>query len=175
MTPVLLSIQQKYIVEALRKLEYIRRERLRTLVRGRFPEIDISDRRMEAMLRQLRYAMADVRLDGSAVWLGETQPDFRRLEAVDVMLELAEGHPQDFSVKCQSPELLRFLLEGSSLRLFTVATISDPLHSGVQARDSPGRVVWISDNGAAPPGLALPSKHFFAVRQPDGSHRFYGS
>ena len=50
------------------------------------------------MLRKLRYAMADVRLDGSAVWLGETQMDFCRLEAV--MLELSEGRPQDFSVRC---------------------------------------------------------------------------
>ena len=145
------------------------------LVQGKFPAIDIADRCMEAMLRQLRYATADVRLDGSAVWLGGAMPDFRRLEAIDVMLELAEGRPQDFSVKCQSPELLRFSLEGNSLRLFTVATISDPLHSSVQARDSPGRIVWISDSGTAPPGLTLPPKHFFAARQPDGSHRFYGS
>lgn len=175
MTPVLLSVQQKYIVEVLRKLGYIRHRQLQALVQGKFLAIDISDRRMEAMLRQLRFAVGDVYLDSSAVWLGKAKPDFRRLEAVDVMLELAEGRPQDFSARCQSPELLRFSLEGNSPRLFTVATISDPLHSSVQARDSPGRVVWISDNGAAPPGLALPPKHFFAVRQPDGSHRFYGS
>ncbi len=37
------------------------------------------------------------------------------------------------------------------------------------------RIVWISDTGAIPQGLALPPKHFFAARQPDGSHRFYGS
>ena len=170
-----LSVQQKYIMEILRKLGYIRREQLRTLVQGRFSELEISECRMAAMLRQLRYTMADVRLDGSAIWLGAAKPDFRRLEAVDVMLELSEGRPQDFSVKCQSPELLRFTLEGGSLRLFTVATISAPLHTSVQARDGPGQVVWISDSGTAPPGLTLPPKHFFAVRQPDGSHRFYGS
>ena len=114
-------------------------------------------------------------MDASAIWLGSTQPDSRRLEAVDVMLELAESRPQDFSVRCQSPELLRFTLEGSSLRLFTVATLSDPLHNGAQVSDSLGRIVWISDSGAAPLGLSLPPKHFFAARQPDGSHRFYGS
>ena len=148
---MLLSVQQKYIMEILRKLGYIRREQLRTLVQGRFSELEISECRMAAMLRQLRYTMADVRLDGSAIWLGAAKPDFRRLEAVDVMLELSEGRPQDFSVKCQSPELLRFTLEGSSLRLFAVVTISDPLHTSVQARDSPGRIVWISDSGTAPP------------------------
>ena len=157
---MLLSVQQKYIMEILRKLGYIRREQLRTLVQGRFSELEISECRMVAMLRQLRYATGDVHLDNSAVWLGEAQPDFQRLEAVDVMLELSEGRPQDFSVKCQSPELLRFTLEGGSLRLFTVATISAPLHTSVQARDSPGRVVWISDSGTAPPGLTLPPKHF---------------
>ena len=172
---MLLSVQQKYIMEILRKLGYIRQEQLRTLVQGRFSELEISECRMAAMLRQLRYATGDVHLDNSAVWLGEAQPDFQRLEAVDVMLELSEGRPQDFSVKCQSPELLHFTLEGSSLRLFAVVTISDPLHTSVQAKDSPGRVVWISDSGTAPLGLTLPPKHFFAARQPDGSHRFYGS
>lgn len=170
---MLLSIQQKHIVEVLRQLGYIRQEQLQTLVQGKFSEMEISDQRMEAMLRQLRYAMGDIRLDGSAVWLGETQPDLRRLEAVDVMLELAEGCPQDFSAAVRSPELLRFTLEGHSLRLFTVVTLSDPLAAVDPSR--PGRTVWISDSGTSPPGLALPPKHFFAARQPDGSHRFYGS
>ena len=95
---MLLSIQQKYILEVLRKL----REQLQAQVQGKFSEINISAQRMEAMLRQLRCAVGDVRLDAGAVWLGDTQPDFRRLEAVDVMLELAEGHPQDFSVRCHT-------------------------------------------------------------------------
>lgn len=172
---MLLSIQQKYIVEVLRQLGYIRQEQLRTLVQEKFSEMEISDQRMKAMLRQLRYAVGEVRLDADAIWLGATQPDARRLEAVDVMLELAEGRMLDFFVAVHPPELLRFSLGGSSLRLFTVATLSDPLHSSIQARDSPGRVVWLSDSGAPPDGLTLPPKHFFAARQPDGSHRFYGS
>ena len=36
-------------------------------------------------------------------------------------------------------------------------------------------MVWISASGTPPQGLALPPKHFFAARQADGSHRFYGS
>ena len=57
---MLLSVQQKYIVEALRKLGYVRREQLQALVQGRFPEIDISDQRMDAMLRQLRNLCGDM-------------------------------------------------------------------------------------------------------------------
>ena len=48
MTPVLLSIQQKYILEVLRKL----REQLQAQVQGKFSEINISAQRMEAMLRR---------------------------------------------------------------------------------------------------------------------------
>ena len=169
---VILSVQQKYIMEILRKLGYVRRGQVQALVRGKFPEIEISDLRMDTMLRQLRHATTDVRIDNTAIWLGDAKPDLRRLEAADIMLELAEGRPLDFSTTVKTPEILRFTLEGNSLRLFTVAVISDPL---AQAVDRPGRTVWISENGTAPPGLSLPPKHFFAARQPDGSHRFYGS
>ncbi len=172
---MILSVQQKYIMDILRKMGYVRRGQVQALVRGKFPEIEISDLRMDTMLRQLRHATTDVRIDNNAIWLGDAKPDLRRLEAADIMLELTEGRLLDFSTTVKTPEILRFTLEGGSLRLFTVATISDLLHTSVQARDSPGRVVWISDSGTAPPGLTLPPKHFFAARQPDGSHRFYGS
>jgi len=174
---MLLSVQQKYILTVLRELGYLRKRQLYILVQGRFgwPDLETTQRRMDAMLRQLRNGVGGLSVDADFVWLGNVLPDARCLEAVDVMLELSEGRPQDFSMRCQSPEILRFTLDGNSLRLFTVATLSDPLRSGGLARDSPGRVVWISDSGTPPDKLALPPKHFFAARQPDGSHRFYGS
>ena len=172
---MLLSIQQKYILEVLKKLGCIRQRQLRGLVQEKFPEMDISDRRMEAMLRQLRCGLGNVYAGGEFVRLSGMRADYRRLEAVDVMLELSERRLQNFSADCQGPELLRFFLEGSTLRLFSVATLSDPLDRAGLTEDHPGRVVWTSDDGAAPPGLALPSNHFFAARQPDGSHRFYSS
>ena len=75
--------------------------------------------RMDTMLRQLRHATTDVRIDNNAIWLGDAKPDLRRLEAADIMLELTEGRPLDFSTTVKTPELLHFTLEGSSLRLFT--------------------------------------------------------
>ena len=59
---MLLSIQQKYILEVLRKLRVLRREQLAALVRGKFqkPGFEITDTRMDAMLRQLRAGMGDV-------------------------------------------------------------------------------------------------------------------
>ena len=91
-----------------------------------------------------------------------------------MMLELAEGAPEDFTVRVERPAILRFSW-GDDLRLFTVAELSAPIRPALEALARQTRVVWISADGAAPEGLALPPKHFFAARQADGSHRFYGS
>jgi hypothetical protein len=36
------------------------------------------------------------------------------------------------------------------------------------------RIVWFAEDGKLPEELLLPAKHFFAARQEDGTHRFYG-
>ena len=172
---MLLSVQQKYILDILRKLGCVRRRQLDALVREKFrPDLEISEARMDAMLRQLRAGTGDVRTDSEFVWISRSQPDALRLEAVDVMLELAEEKPEDFTVRVEQPELLRFSW-GKSLRLFTVAELSAPIHSAVEILAHRKRVVWISASGIAPEGLTLPPKHFFAARVEDGAHRFYGS
>lgn len=170
-----LSVQQKFILDALKKLNCVRRRQLHALVRGQFEtdSFSVTQARMDAMLRQLRMGMADVRVDDELVWLSNTQPDSRRLEAVDVMIELTGGRPGVISASAEPPCLLRFAF-GDELRLFTVASL-DTAPVGLLERGRAERIVWISDTGAIPQGLALPPKHFFAARQPDGSHRFYGS
>jgi len=174
---MLLSVQQKYILEVLRKLGCVRRDQLHALVRGKFqrPEFEISAARMEAMLRQLRTGTCDIRIDGSFVYLARDQPDAAHLEAIDVMLELSEGAPQDFTAKQAAPRLLRFTLGGDQLRLFSVALLSCSADLPRISREKSERIVWISDSGMPPSGLILPPKHFFAACQEDGSHRFYGS
>ena len=88
---MLLSVQQKYILEALRKLGCVKRNQLYALVRGKFqrPDFEISEARMTAMLRQLRSGLGDFHVDGNFVYLARDQPDTLRLEAIDVMLELS--------------------------------------------------------------------------------------
>ncbi len=174
---MLLSIQQKYILEVLRKLGFVRRRQLAVLVRGKFQRSDfeISDARLDAMLRQLRTGTGSVLLDDGLVRLSGARPDPLRLEAVDVMLELAEGAPEDFTVRVERPEVLRFSWGSDKLRLFTVAELSTPVRSAVEMMASRKRVVWISANSIAPESLTLPPGHFFAARQADNSHRFYGS
>lgn len=174
---MLLSVQQRYILEVLRKLGGIKKSQLQALVQGKFgqPDLEITQPRMDAMLRQLRAGYGDFRMDDDFVYLARGQPDAIRLEAIDVMLELSEGVPQDFTAKLEGPRVLRFAMGGDKLKLFSVARlshVSDPQRLQWEWSE---RIVWISDGGAPPHGLALPPKHFFAARQADGSHRFYGS
>ncbi len=171
-----LSIQQKFILDVLKKLNCVRRQQLHALVQGRFQQdgLEITQARMNAMLRQLRAGTADVRLDDGLVWLSNAQPDSRRLEAIDVMLELTGGKPQEFSASREPPRLLRFAYGGDELRPFTVASL-DAAPAELLERGKAERIVWIADSGEPPKGLTLPPKHFFAAHQPDGTHRFYGS
>lgn len=174
---MLLSVQQKYILDVLRKLGCVRKDQLHALVRGKFqcPDFEVSAARMEAMLRQLRAGLGDFRVDGGFVYLARGQPDALRLEAIDVMLELSEGAPRDFNMKLDSPRLLRFAIGGDKLRLFSVACLSDAADPTMIHQEKLERIVWISGSGTPPEQLALPPKHFFAARQADGSHCFYGS
>ena len=170
-----LSTQQKFILDALRTLNCVRRRQLHVLVRGRFEtdSFSVTQARMDVMLRQLRMGTFDVRMDDGLVWLSNVQPDSRRLEAIDVMLELTGGKPGVIRTSAEPPRLLHFAY-GDELRLFTVASL-DTTPAELLKRGRAERIVWIADSGEIPQGLALPPKHFFAARQPDGSHRFYGS
>ena len=174
---MLLSVQQKYILDVLRKLGCVRKDQLHALVRGKFqrPGFEVSTARMEAMLRQLRAGLGEFHTDGDFVYLARGQPDALRLEAIDVMLELSEGAPQDFNVRLDGPRLLRFAIGGDKLRLFSVARLSGAGDPQLIQREKLERIVWISGSGTPSEGLALPPKHFFAARQADGSHCFYGS
>ncbi len=173
---MLLTTKQKFVLEVLKKLGCIRKTQAYALVQGRFEQenFKFSQPAIDAMLRQLRMGAADVRLDDELVWLSRAEPDARRLEAVDVMIELTGGRPDVISGSAEPPRLLRFAFGGDDLRLFTVASL-DAAPADLLEQGRTERVVWISDNGEAPKGLALPPRHFFAARQPDGLHRFYGS
>ncbi|WP_317347792.1 hypothetical protein [Pusillibacter faecalis] len=171
-----LSVQQRYIQATVRSLRCLRCRQLLMLTQGKYCKI--VERHMEPMLRQLRAASNDIRYDGGLVYLSGTTPDSRRLEAIDVMLELTGGKPESFGgAGAPPPLLLRFSWGGTDRRFFTVATLSSPgrEHLDYLELGSAARMIWLSDGGTPPAGLVLPKNHFFAARQGDGTHRFYGS
>ena len=127
---MLLSNQQKYIISVLRQIKYIRSCQLCALTAQHYlPQgIEISQHRMDVMLRQLRAGTNFVRLQEDIVCYGKRAVDPRYLEAIDVMLELSGCDPSFLSSeRLESPFLLRFTGSGEELSyLFTVAWMEVP-------------------------------------------------
>ena len=96
---MLLSNQQKYIISVLRQIKYIRSCQLCALTAQHYlPQgIEISQHRMDVMLRQLRAGTNFVRLQEDIVCYGKRAVDPRYLEAIDVMLELSGCDPSFLS------------------------------------------------------------------------------
>lgn len=175
---MLLSIQQKYILSVLEKLRCLREDQLQRLVAAKFqhPDPETSGRRMSAMLRQLTTFLREVSRTAGYVSYEGTKPDPRKIEAVDVMIEFTRALPGDFHEQLEPPVLLRFSLAEENPRIFTVASFSLLKKTGGWPNRQRGeRLIWIADDGMMPEELKLPSKQFFAARQADGTHRFYGS
>lgn len=176
---MLLSKQQKLIVEILKQLKYLRVAQLHALIRAEFlaQGADITERHLDVMLRQLRAGTNYVRLSSDMVTYGARETDPRYLEAIDVMLELTEARPAFFTAaQLPAPLLIRFSgRDGAGAGLFSVAWLDALAQIPAVPRARGERIVWISS--MTDPGTldALPRHHFLALRQMDGSHRFYGS
>ena len=98
------------------------------------------------------------------------------LEAIDVMLELSGAVPSDFWAEAKGAVLLRFSVAGRRISLFAVLHAGDLI--GPDARSPPAvsraeRVVVLLSGGGPPPALSIPNTVFYALRQKDGSHRFF--
>lgn len=175
---MLLSIQQRYILELLKKTGYMRYNQLYILTREYFKrsemELEISAKRMEIMLHQMKNI--NVRMDEDVVRLSLSEPNLLRLEAIDIMLELTDGHVLDFKTRLDYPEILKFISEDEHTRPITVAVLPDDSTTAAETVEDykAKRMVWFSVDGQLPCQLQLPKKHFFAERQKDSSHKFYG-
>lgn len=98
------------------------------------------------------------------------------LEALDVMLELTRVQPGFYSKDgLHEPFLLRFTGNGKGAGyLFSVAWLDAATHIATVPRMKGERIIWISESGSFGE-IDLPRHHFFAARQKDGTHRFFGS
>lgn len=175
---MLLSNQQKYILEILKEFKYLRVRQLYALVQAHYRTqgIKIDERRMEIMLRQMRTGTNYVWLRGDVVSYGDRRIDPRLLEALDVMLELTKAQPGFYSKDgLHEPFLLRFTGNGKGAGyLFSVAWLDAATHIATVPRMKGERIIWISESGSFGE-IDLPRHHFFAARQKDGTHRFFGS
>ena len=136
----------------------------------------ISQHRMDVMLRQLRTGTNFVYFQEDVVCYGKRTVDERYLEAVDVMLKLTYCEPEFFSCeRLEPPRLLRFTGQTGKLPFLHTVTWMDTPYRIMEIQRMKGeRIIWLSDwsNGY---GIELPRHHILAVRQEDGTHRFFGS
>lgn len=166
------------ILEILKEFKYLRVRQLHAMVRTHYRAqgIEIDARRMEIMLRQMRTGTNYVWLRGDVVSYGDRRIDPRLLEALDVMLELTRVQPGFYSKDgLHEPFLLRFTGNGKGAGyLFSVAWLDAATHIATVPRMKGERIIWISESGSFGE-IDLPRHHFFAARQKDGTHRFFGS
>ena len=170
---MLLTMKQRYVVNVLNKLGCLRRDQLYILTRDHFKTEDytLSEYQMDEILRQLPFLVNEIRVENGVVRLSDHKPEPLRLEAIDVMLELSNGYPIRFSATRDEDILLRFALGSDPPRQYTVAAYSD----AAAAVEDGKNIVWISIKRLKPEKLALAKQQFYAQRQEDGSHRFFGA
>ena len=171
---MILTNQQKYIVEVLN----LRVRQLHAMMQAHFGPlgIEIGEHRLNVMLRQLRMASNFVFLKKDLITYGQREISEHYLEAIDVMLELTENTPIFYSQdRLLEPCLLRFGGDGEMLGLlFSVTWLDIPGRIAAAPRMKGERIIWITDC-VDMGSINLPKHHFFAHRQQDGTHRFYGS
>ena len=170
---MLLTMKQRYVVGVLNKLGCLRRDQLYILTRDRFKTEDytLSEYQMDEILRQLPFLVNEIRVENGVVRLSDRKPEPLRLEAIDVMLELSNGYPIRFSTVSDEDILLRFALGSDPPRQYTVAAYSDAAAEVETGKN----IVWISLKRLMPENLTLAKQQFYAQRQEDGSHRFFGA
>ena len=170
---MLLTMKQRYVVDVLNRLGCLRRDQLYILARDHFKTEDytLSEYQMDEILRQLPFLVNEIRVENGVVRLSDHKPEPLRLEAINVMLELSNGYPIRFSAVHDEDILLRFALGSDPPRQYTVATYSDAAAEVETGKN----IVWISLKRLMPENLSLAKQQFYAQRQEDGSHRFFGA
>ena len=173
-----LSLQQRYILDLLHQLHYARTDQLHTLVQERYRAAlpGYTRARTDAMLRQLRGCIPYFRIQNDIASLSLVEPDHLYLEAIDVMLTLSEGRPQGVARSSRAPRMLSFVWGREHLHRFTVARLEEATPAGLALvnQGQLERILWLTPSNTVPDGLSLPLNQFLVIRQPDGTHRFYG-
>lgn len=169
---MLLTNQQKFLLDILERLGCARESQLVSLVRPAFCQRrpDIAPTLVASSMRQLLRGNFGVRKDGDVFLRRGAEINPALLDAVDVMLELSADTPSSY--QRAAPALLRFSVrENKSLAAFIVARYGDdPTRMNLTPEE---RIILLFDGRGHPTPLPVPNKHFFAVRLETGKHRFF--
>ena len=167
---MLLTKQQKYLLAVLDKLGCAEQRQLAALLQKMFAFSSIGDamRVTGACVRQMQMGGLLQISDNIVSHCGERAVS-QQIEAIDVMLELSAAQPESFYAVDQHI-LLRFSLGEPSFKQFVIVSGSDPPpEHELRQKET---IIVLLPNGAKPE-LSYARPVIFAIRQENGTHRFF--
>ena len=168
---MLLTKQQKYLLAALEKIGCAEQRQLAALLQKMFAFSSLDDamRVTGACIRQMQMGGLLQIVDGIVTPIGE-RPATQQIEAIDVMLELSAAQPEDFYA-VEQHILLRFSLGEPSFKQFVIVSGSDPPPEHEIRQDE--KIIVLLPDGARPETFSYTRPVIFAIRQENGTHRFF--
>ena len=168
---MLLTKQQKYLLAVLEKLGCAEQRQLAALLQKTFAFSSLDDavRVTNACARQMQMGGLLQISDGLVSPCGK-QAFSQRIEAIDVMLELSAAQPDDFYA-VDRHTLLRFSLGKPSFKQFVIVSGSDPPPEYEIRQEE--KIIVLLPNGAKPEIFPYTRPVIFAIRQENGTHRFF--
>lgn len=167
---MLITNQQRFILDTLQRLGCIRTDQMAVLLKARFSlgSLDRAAQVTRAAVRQLRMSNTAIREEDDIIHLPRQPPNGHLLSAIDVMLELSGGSPVGYAVG-NGTILLHFAAERAHTSVFAV------IHASQAACMPPlsdkERVIILIDSKNQIKKLPIPNRQFFALHA-DGKLRF---
>ena len=167
---MLLTKQQKYLLAVLEKLGCAEQRQLAALLQKTFAFSSLDDavRVTGACVRQMQMGGLLQISDGLITQTGG-QLNTQRIEAIDVMLELSAAQPESFYA-VDRHILLRFSLGEPGFKQFAIVSGSAPPPERELRQEE--TVIVLLPSGAKPE-FSYARPIIFAIRQEDGTHRFF--
>ena len=168
---MLLTKQQKYLLAVLEKLGCAEQRQLAALLQKMFAFSFLDDavRVTNACVRQMQMGGL-LQISNGLVTQTGGQPSPQQIEAIDVMLELSAAQPESFYA-VDRHILLRFSLGEASFKQFVIVSGSDPPPEHEIRRDE--KNIILLPDGIRPEAFSYTRPVIFAIRQENGTHRFF--
>ena len=168
---MLLTKQQKYLLAVLEQLGCAEQRQLAALLQKTFAFSSLDDavRVTGACVRQMQMGGL-LQISNGLVTQTGGQPSPQQIEAIDVMLELSAAQPESFYAVDQHI-LLRFSLGEPSFKQFVIVSGSDPPPERELRQEE--KIIVLLPDSIRPETFPYTRPVIFAIRQENGTHRFF--
>ena len=168
---MLLTKQQKYLLAVLEQLGCAEQRQLAALLQKifAFSSLDDAVRVTNACVRQMQMGGL-LQISDNIVSQCEEWAIPQQIEAIDVMLELSATQPESFYA-VDRHILLRFSLGEPSFKQFVIVSGSDPPPEHEIRQDE--KIIVLLPDGTKPETCPYTRPIIFAIRQENGTHRFF--